>query len=124
MRIGIGSDWPGHFDKSHYAPLDPLRNIYHAITRAPAEAPANRWHPREALTLKEAIRAYTINPAYASHEESIKGSIAPGKLADLVVLSTDIMKGRAARLLEAKVVVTILDGRIIFEEGTPEHESP
>ena len=98
--------------------------MYHAIKRAPAEAPANSWHPREALTLKEAIRAYTINPAYASHEESIKGSITPGKLADLVVLSTDITKGPAARLLEAKVLVTIFNGGILFEEGTLKSGSP
>lgn len=118
VRIDIGSDWPGHFDRSHYLPLDPLRNIYHAITRASADEPAKGWHRGEALTLEEAIRAYTINPAYASHQEAIKGSITPGKLADLVVISMDILTAPPERLLDAKVVMTVFGGRIIFEEGT------
>lgn len=116
IRLDIGSDWPGHFDKSHYLPLDPLRNIYHAVTRAAADGPVPGWHANEVLTIEEAIRAYTINPAYAAHEEEIKGSITRGKLADLVIVSRDILKARPKELLDSRVVTTIFGGKIIYDE--------
>lgn len=117
IRLDIGSDWPGHFDRTHYTPVDPLRNIYHAVTRADVEGAVPGWHPNERLTVPEAIRAYTINPAFASHEEAIKGSITAGKLADLVVVSRDILKAKPKELLEARVVTTIFGGKIIYDEG-------
>ena len=63
-------------------------------------------------------RSLRINPAHASHQEAIKGSITPGKLADLVVISMDILTAPPERLLDAKVVMTVFGGRINFEEGT------
>ena len=116
-RLNIVSDWPGSYDGNHEAPVNPLENIYLAMTRKDflGEPGAAAWHPDQALTLKEAIDAYTINPAWSTHQEAIRGSIAPGKLADLVVLSRDISKMPPEQLLKTKAVYTILGGRIIFE---------
>jgi hypothetical protein len=65
--------------------------------------------------LKEAVAAYTINPAFASHEENIKGSITAGKLADLVVLSEDIFAVKPAELLKTRVTMTMLGGKVAYQ---------
>ncbi|MGH9843223.1 MAG: amidohydrolase, partial [Blastocatellia bacterium] len=115
IRVSIVSDWPGSFDKSDLSPINPLENIYLAMTRQDFNGnPKGGWHPEEALSVEEAIQAYTINPAFASHEEKIKGSITEGKLADLVVLSQDILKIEPRALLTTKVVYTIFGGKIIY----------
>lgn len=66
------------------------------------------------MTREEALRSYTLNGAYAAFEEYVKGSITPGKLADLVVLSKDIMKIPEAEIPTAKVVLTVLGGKVRF----------
>ena len=104
-RLDIVSDWPGSFNEQRATPLAPLRNIALAIERG--------WHPEEALTIEEAVAAYTINPAYASYEEDRKGSIALGKLADLVVLSRDIFRLNAREIDSTTVDLTVLGGRVI-----------
>ena len=116
-RLNIVSDWPGSYDGNHEAPVNPLENIYLAMTRRdfPGEPGTVAWHPNQALTLQEAIEAYTINPAWSTHQEAIRGSITPSKLADLVVLSHDISKLPPEQLLETKALYTILGGRIIYE---------
>jgi predicted amidohydrolase YtcJ len=118
VRVNIVSDLPGSFNKSHLAHYDPLLNMYMAVTRhrLPDDAagkPLSAFHPEQALTIEQALAAYTINPAFSSHEEAIKGSIAPGKLGDLVVLSDDVLAG-PQKLLDAKVDYTILGGRIVY----------
>ena len=80
--------------------------------------PAEAWHPEQCITREEAIAAYTINPAFASHEERDKGSLTEGKLADLVVLTQDILEGPPEILLSAKVDYTVLDGKFVFERKT------
>lgn len=120
VRINIVSDWPGNFDRSHVSPLNPLENIYYAVTRQDlGRDPKKGWHPGEAMTIEEAIRAYTINPASASREEAIKGSIAEGKLADLVVLSKDILQLPPQDLLTTEVIATIFDGKMIYTKSDP-----
>lgn len=115
VRINIVSDWPGSFDKTEVYPLDPLQNIFYAVTRRPIGAgPDAAWHPEEAMTIEEALRAYTINPAWSSREEGIKGSISEGKLADLVVLSRNILQGSADELLTTFVEYTIFDGKVVY----------
>lgn len=116
-RLNIVSDWPGSYDGNHEAPVNPLENIYLAMTRKdlPGRPGATPWRADQALTLAEAVEAYTINPAWSSHQEATRGSITPGKLADLVVLSRDIRKISPELLLETKAVYTILGGRIVFE---------
>ncbi len=115
VRLNIVSDWPGTYDKARPSPISPIENIYMAVARR--EPGSNRTENRrldQALTVEEALRAYTINPAFSSREENVKGSISPGKLADIVVLSRDILKSTTEDILKAKVERTILDGRIIY----------
>lgn len=115
VRLDIGSDWPGSFDRNNIAPLDPMENIYYAVTRARLNgAPAGGFLPKQALTVDEAIRAYTLNPAYASREEVLKGSITEGKLADLVVLDRNIRKATPREILGTKVLYTVFDGHIVY----------
>jgi predicted amidohydrolase YtcJ len=116
IRVNLVSDWPGYIDKTEALPLDPLLNIYYAVMRRPVGArPDAKWHIDDALTVEEALRGYTINPAWSSHEETIKGSINEGKLADIVVLSRDILRERPEQLLSTKVLYTIFGGRIVYQ---------
>ena len=114
MTVNIVSDLPGAYNKSSVATVNPMENIFHAITRKPTLA-GQSWHPEQALSVEQAIRAYTINPARASGEERDKGSITPGKLADLVVLSNDIVTGDPALLLRTRVLHTIVDGKTVYQ---------
>jgi hypothetical protein len=106
-RLDLVSDWPGSYNEQRPTPLAPLENICAAVTR--------EWHPEQRLAVPEAIAAYTLTPAYASHEEDRKGSITPGKLADLVVISRDILSVEPDRIRDALVDVTILGGRVIHQ---------
>jgi len=117
-RLDIVSDWPGSYNEQKATPLAPLENIALAITRqAPDGVPSGGWHPDQRLTVEEAIAAYTITPAYASHEEQRKGSITVGKFADLVVLSRDILRASASDIRTTRVDRTILGGRVIYGTG-------
>ena len=69
----------------------------------------------QAISMMEAIRCYTFNAAYASHEESIKGSIEPGKLADIIVLSGDILEIDPINIVDLRVDLTMIDGMIEYE---------
>jgi predicted amidohydrolase YtcJ len=115
IRISLSSDWPGSYDRNNIAPVDPLENIYYAVTRQRLDGtPAGGFHPEQALTVDEAIRAYTLNPAFGSREEMIKGSITEGKLADVVVLTKDIRKILKREIADVKVRYTIFDGRVVY----------
>jgi hypothetical protein len=116
MRVDLVSDMPGLYSRLEASPYNPLENMYYAITRQNAEGlPAGGWHPEQCMTLKEAVAAYTINPAFASHEENIKGSITAGKLADLVVLSEDIFAVKPSELLKTRVTMTMLGGKVAYQ---------
>jgi predicted amidohydrolase YtcJ len=106
------SDFPGAFDRSHVATVDPLRNMYVALTRKAADAEGTAFHPEQALRIDDVLHAYTSSPAYGSREEQLKGTISPGKVADLVVLSDDITRGGPDSLLTAKVDLTVLAGEV------------
>jgi predicted amidohydrolase YtcJ len=107
--LAFGSDCP-------VESLDPLAGIHAAVTRRRADGSPGPegWHPEERITVEEAVWAYTLGAAYASGEEREKGSIAPGKLADLLVLSQDIFAIPPMAILETKVEATVLDGRFIY----------
>jgi len=114
--LAFGSDWD-------VAPMAPLMGIYAAVTRRTLDGKhPEGWVPEQKITVAEAVRAYTMGSAYASFEEKIKGSIEPGKLADLVVLSDDIFTIDPVKIADAKVAMTIFDGRIIA--GTDSSKSP
>ncbi|HYR94277.1 MAG TPA: amidohydrolase family protein [Methylomirabilota bacterium] len=113
-KLDIVSDWPGSYNEQRATPLAPLENIALAMTRADTDGvPAGGWHPREAFTVEEAIAAYTATPAYASYEEDRKGTLTMGKLADLVVLSRDILRATPAEIRATRVDLTVLGGRVV-----------
>ena len=116
VRLNLVSDWPGSYNEQEPTPLLPLENIFMAVTRQGLDGkPAGGWHPDERLTVEEALEAYTVNPAFASHEEDRKGTLTEGKLADVVVLSRDILARAPAAIRDARVDYTILGGRIVHQ---------
>ncbi len=107
--LAFGSDWP-------VAPLSPLLGIYAAVTRATLDGkhPAG-WFPEERLSVEEALGAYTRGSAYAAFEEKAKGTISPGKLADLVVLSEDLFSISPEKIRDARVVLSIVGGKVVYQ---------
>ena len=113
VMINGGSDHMVKWDAdSSINPYNPFLAMYSMVTRKTEQG--SLIVPSEAISRKEALRAYTINNACASFEESIKGSIEPGKLADLAVLSDDILTCSEERIKEIKSLMTILGGKIIY----------
>jgi len=107
--LAFGSDWD-------VAPMQPLMGIYAAATRRTLDDKhPGGWVPEQKISVAEAIRAYTMGSAYASFNERNKGSIEPGKLADMVVLSDDILEIAPAEIEKTRVVATIFDGKIIYQ---------
>ena len=107
--LAFGSDWP-------VAPMAPLMGIYAAATRRTLDGKnPGGWVPEQKITVAEALHAYTVGAAFAEHEEAIKGSLAPGKLADLVVLSDDIFHIDPVEIENTRVVMTVFDGKVIYQ---------
>jgi predicted amidohydrolase YtcJ len=118
IRLDLVSDWPGNFNKHSTWPIKPLELMQTAVLRDQlAQKYIKTPLAPQALTIQEAIRAYTINPAFASHEENIKGSIREGKLADIVILSRDILKLPADKITSARILYTILGGKIVYNSN-------
>jgi predicted amidohydrolase YtcJ len=116
VRINLVSDLPGDYYKIRAKPIKPLVNIFMAVTRRyPSDPVSKSWHPQEGITIEEGLQAYTINPAWASHEEDVLGSVTSGKLADLVVLSKDVLSGTAEDLLDTQVLMTVLNGEVVYQ---------
>lgn len=95
--------------------IDPIASFYAAVSKRTGDGA--RFVPEQRMTREEALRSYTMSNAYAAFEEHIKGSITPGKLADLVVLSKDIMRVPEDEIPTARVDLTILGGRVRYERG-------
>jgi predicted amidohydrolase YtcJ len=109
VRLAFGTDWP-------VAPLDPMLTLYAAVTRATLDGKFPQgWFPEQKLSIQEAIAAYTIGSAYAEFQEHEKGSIEPGKLADMVLLSQDILTIAPAAIRDTHVLKTFLGGVEIYE---------
>jgi len=109
-NICFGTDW-------YVAPLNPMLGLYAAVTRRTLdEKNPNGWIPEQKISVEDAIRCYTINSAYASFEENIKGSIEVGKLADLVVLSENILEIDPVRIKDVEIEMTVFDGKIIYQK--------
>jgi len=110
VHLAFGTDWP-------YAPLDPVLTVYAAVTRATLDGKnPNGWFPEQKLTVAESVEAYTMGSAYAEFQEKEKGSITPGKLADMVLLSDDIFSIDPAKIRDVKVLKTIVGGRIVWDQ--------
>lgn len=100
-------------------PLRPVEGLYSAVTRQSREQPGTPpggWLPGEKLTIHEAIRLYTAGSAWAEFAEADKGTLEPGKLADLVLWDRDLLTIPPAEILEAAPVLTVVGGRIVFEK--------
>src|SRR5438477_9156006 len=107
--LAFGTDWT-------VAPLDPMLSLYAAVTRRTLDGKnPNGWIPEQKISLEEAIRAYTIGSAYAEFQENEKGTIAPGRLGDIVILSRNIFQIDPNEIEKVKVVITIMDGRVVYE---------
>jgi len=102
--------------------IDPIANFHAAVTRQMRDG--RRFHPEERMTREQALRAYTIDAARAGFEEDVKGSLAPGKLADIVVLSRDISSISEKDILGAEVDYTIIGGKILYERGSSSTPPP
>jgi hypothetical protein len=101
----FGSDWP-------VFPADVVRAIHCAVTRTTrAGTPAGGWQPGERLTAEAALSHFTRDAAWTAHEESEKGMLAPGRVADLVVLSADILAVPPERIQDVRVLLTVLGGQ-------------
>lgn len=106
--LAFGSDWT-------VAPLDPLPAIKAAVTRQTLHGQhPGGWIPEQKITLDEAISAYTLGSAHAEFAEKAKGSLTPGKLADLVLLDRDIYKSDPSAIDQARVLLTVLAGQVIY----------
>ena len=107
-RIGNGTDAP-------VEDVDPIASIHASVTRQPAKGPA--FFPEQRMTRQEALRSYTVANAYAAFEEGIKGTLAPGMLADVVVLSKDLTRVPDEEIPSTRVVATLVGGKVAFDGG-------
>ena len=111
--IAGGSDFP-------VESANPLYSFHAAVSRQDANGwPTGGWLPQQRMTRQEALNHLTIWPAYASFREDLVGSLTAGKLADVVVLSRDIMTVPVEDILAARVEITIVNGRVVYETGSP-----
>lgn len=110
--VTFGSDWS-------VAPLKPLLGIYAAVTRRTLDSKnPNGWVPAERISLQQAIKAYTINNAWAGNQEDDLGSLEVGKFADMVMLSDNIFKIAPKNINKTKVIMTIVGGQIMYQKNT------
>jgi len=109
VRLAFGSDWT-------VAPLDPMLGLYAAVTRATLDGKnPGGWFPEQKLTLEEALQAYTMGSAFAEFREKEKGSLTPGKLADVVVLDSDLFAMAPEKIKDAAVRYTIVGGKVVYQ---------
>jgi len=116
VRLAFGTDW-------NVAPLNPMLTVYAAVTRATLDGRnPGGWFPEQKLALPETIEAYTLGSAYAEFQENEKGSITPGKLADMVLLSDDIFTIDRAKIRDVKVVATFVGGKTVWDANEKDRQ--
>ena len=102
--VALGSD---------ILPIGPMTGLYAAVTRKGMSGTV--YGPDERITMEEAIRGYTANGAFLTFEEDLKGRLEPGMLADLIVLSDDLLTIDPERIMDVEVLMTVLGGRVVYE---------
>ncbi len=108
--LACGSDWT-------VAPIDPLTGIYAAVTRRTLDGRnPDGWIPEQKISLENAIKAYTLDAAFAEFNEHLKGSLEQGKLADIVICDKNLFEIPPEEILDALVLMTILDGKIVYKK--------
>lgn len=114
-QLAFGSDW-------FVAPATPIEGIYAAVTRRTLDGKhPDGWVPEQKITVEDALRAYTTGGAYASFQEAEKGSLKAGKLADVVIIDRDLTKIAPETIRDAKIMYTIVGGRIVFDGSAVSH---
>ncbi len=112
--LSFGSDWPGTSAALYH--MHPKYLIYAAVMRQTLNgSPEEGWFPEQRISVEDAIKAYTINNAYAAFEDDIRGSLEPGKLADITVFDRNMIEIPPAEILNAEVVYTVVGGKVVFE---------
>jgi len=112
VRLALGTDW-------NVAPLNPMLTLYAATTRATLDGKnPGGWFPEQKLTIQEAIEAYTLGSAYAEFQDKEKGSITAGKLADMVLLSDDVLTIDPVKIRDVKVLKTWVGGKLTYDADT------
>jgi predicted amidohydrolase YtcJ len=107
-----GSDWPACIS------VNPIRGLHSAVNRQTIEGiPVKGWVPEQRLTVAQALKAYTVNGAYASFDENTKGKLEKGYLADFVVLSQDLFAIKPELIHKTQVLLTVVDGKERFKKG-------
>jgi predicted amidohydrolase YtcJ len=107
--LAFGSDSP-------VASLNPLWGIYAAVTRRTLDDKnPNGWIPEQKISVEEAVRGFTYGSAYGEFQENVKGTLEIGKLADLVIISDDIFTIDPVKIRDAKVLTTVMDGKVVYE---------
>jgi predicted amidohydrolase YtcJ len=111
MVIPGGSDAPIEL-------INPYHGLYASVTRMDRDAqPAGGWYPEEKLTREEALKTFTIWPAYGQFEEKIKGSLKTGKLADFVVIDRDYMKCPENEIKDINALMTVVGGEVVYKKA-------
>ena len=96
---------------------NPIDGFYAAVTRQDKQGkPAGGWFPDQRLSREEALRSFTLEGAFAAFEETTRGSLEVGKLADLVMLSADIMTIPAPEILKTRATMTVVGGKIVHQQ--------
>ena len=110
VAVSFGTDWP-------VVPLNPFLGIYAAVTRQVQDGryPAG-WVPEQKLSVLECLQAYTSGGAYAEFSETVKGTLKPGKLADLILISQDVLIAQPDDIPKTRVLCTIAGGKIVYQE--------
>jgi len=111
-KLAFGSDWP-------VVTVSPWPGVQNALTRQTAEGePAGGWIPQERISLEDAIQGYTLGAAFAGRREKTEGSLEPGKVADLIILSKDLFKIEPPDVLNEEVLVTMVGGKVVYESAS------
>ncbi|MGQ0649945.1 MAG: amidohydrolase [Gemmatimonadaceae bacterium] len=114
VLLSFGSDWPG--TNAAWYTASPLLGMYAAVTRQTLDGkPAEGWFSMERVTLNTAMRAYTANNAWAANEETLKGKLTPGFLADFVVVDRDPFDGPPSNLRDRRILLTVIGGKVVFD---------
>ena len=110
VHLASGSDFPVEL-------ANPIDGFYAAVTRQDKQGkPAGGWFPDQRLSREEALRSFTLEGAFAAFEETTRGSLEVGKLADLVMLSADIMTIPAPEILKTRATMTVVGGKIVHQQ--------
>lgn len=111
-NLAFGSDWP-------VVTLNPWPGLQNALTRQTVDGnPPGGWFPKQRIPLPDAIKAYTLGAAFAGHFEKTEGSLEPGKVADLIILSQDLFKIEPTEIVKTEVMLTVVGGKIVYQSPT------